>query len=108
LSRLPGVAHFTFPGCEGDSLLMLLDAKGIECSMGSACTAGVSQPSHVLIAMGRDQAAARGSLRFSLGHTSTAQDVAALAAVIGPVVERARNAGLPGMRRAAMGATAKV
>jgi cysteine desulfurase len=100
-SRLPGNAHLTFPGCEGDSLLMLLDAKGIECSTGSACTAGVAQPSHVLLAMDMDAAAARGSLRFSLGHTSTAADVRALAEVIGPVVERARSAGLAGMRRAA-------
>jgi cysteine desulfurase len=99
VDRLPGNAHFTFPGCEGDSLLMLLDAKGIECSTGSACTAGVAQPSHVLLAMGVDPAAARGSLRFSLGHTSTAEDVAALAEAIGPVVERARNAGIAGMRR---------
>ena len=68
--RLPGNAHFTFDGCEGDALLMLLDANGIECSTGSACTAGVAQPSHVLIAMGADPASARGSLRLSLGHTS--------------------------------------
>ena len=54
-ARLPGNAHFTFRGCEGDSLLMLLDANGIECSTGSACTAGVSQPSHVLLAMGADR-----------------------------------------------------
>ncbi|MFC0543850.1 cysteine desulfurase family protein [Kutzneria chonburiensis] len=101
VDRLPGNAHFTFPGCEGDSLLMLLDAKGIECSTGSACTAGVAQPSHVLLAMGVDPAAARGSLRFSLGHTSTASDVAALAEAIGPAVERARNAGIAGMRRRA-------
>jgi cysteine desulfurase len=100
-SRLPGNAHLTFPGCEGDSLLMLLDANGIECSTGSACTAGVAQPSHVLLAMGMDAAAARGSLRFSLGHTSTLADVRALAEVIGPVVERARSAGLAGLRRAA-------
>ena len=69
--RLPGNAHFSFPGCEGDALLMLLDAKGIACSTGSACTAGVAQPSHVLLAMGADEARSRGSLRFSLGHTST-------------------------------------
>ncbi len=92
--RLPGSAHFSFPGCEGDSLLMLLDARGIECSTGSACSAGVARPSHVLLAMGADEERARGSLRFSLGHTSTEADVAALLDAIGPVVERARRAGL--------------
>ncbi|GAA3491934.1 cysteine desulfurase family protein [Streptomyces cremeus] len=92
--RLPANAHFTFPGCEGDSLLLLLDAQGIECSTGSACTAGVAQPSHVLLATGADPDLARGTLRFSLGHTSTAADVAAVAAAIGPAVERARTAGL--------------
>jgi cysteine desulfurase len=97
-SRLPGNAHVTFPGCEGDSLLMLLDARGIECSTGAACTAGVAQPSHVLLAMGAAPAAARGSLRFSLGYTSTAEDVADVLDAIEPVVARARGAG---MRRAA-------
>ncbi|MGH3761621.1 cysteine desulfurase family protein [Actinophytocola sp.] len=100
-SRLPGNAHFTFPGCAGDSLLMLLDARGIECSTGSACTAGVAQPSHVLLAMDVEPTLARGSLRFSLGHTSTPADVRAVADAIGPVVERARNAGLVGLRRSA-------
>ena len=90
--RLPGNAHFSFPGCEGDALLMLLDARGIACSTGSACTAGVAQPSHVLLAMGADEARARGSLRFSLGHSSSQHDVDALGAVIGEVVERARRA----------------
>jgi cysteine desulfurase len=99
VGRLPGNAHLTFPGCEGDSLLMLLDARGVECSTGSACTAGVAQPSHALLAMGVEPALARGSLRFSLGHTSTRADVEKLASVIGPVVERARTAGLAGMRR---------
>jgi len=94
--RLAGNAHFSFPGCEGDSLLMLLDAKGIECSTGSACTAGVAQPSHVLLAMGVDEQSARGSLRFSLGHTSTKEDVDTLLAEIGGVVARARKAGLSG------------
>jgi cysteine desulfurase len=91
--RLPGNVHFSFPGCEGDALLMLLDAKGIACSTGSACTAGVAQPSHVLLAMGADEARARGSLRFTLGSTSTEADAQALGAVIGEVVERARRAG---------------
>ncbi len=91
--RLPGNAHFSFPGCEGDALLMLLDANGIACSTGSACTAGIAQPSHVLLAMGADRSRAKGSLRFSLGHTSTAADVDALGAVIGEVTGRARRAG---------------
>ena len=96
--RLPGNAHFTFPGCEGDSLLMLLDAAGVECSTGSACTAGVASPSHVLIAMGVEPREARGSLRFSLGHTSQRADVEALLEVLPQVVERARAAGLAGAR----------
>ena len=90
--RLPGNAHFSFPGCEGDALLMLLDAKGIACSTGSACTAGVAQPSHVLLALGADEARSRGSLRFSLGHTSASGDVDALGAAIGEAVQRARRA----------------
>jgi cysteine desulfurase len=90
--RLPGNAHISFPGCEGDALLMLLDAKGIACSTGSACTAGVAEPSHVLLAMGADDSRSRGSLRFTLGHTSTQQDVDALGAVIAEAVDRARRA----------------
>jgi cysteine desulfurase len=92
--RLPGNTHFTFRGCEGDALLMLLDAKGIECSTGSACTAGVAQPSHVLLAMGADAASARGSLRFSLGHTTTEADVDAALEVLPAAVDRARQAAL--------------
>lgn len=94
VDRLPANAHFSFPGCEGDSLLLLLDAQGIECSTGSACTAGVAQPSHVLLATGTDPELARGTLRFTLGHTSTEADVKALATAIGPAVQRARTAGL--------------
>jgi cysteine desulfurase len=90
--RLPGNAHFSFPGCEGDALLMLLDAQGIACSTGSACTAGIAEPSHVLLAMGADEARARGSLRFSLGYTTTAADIAALAAALPPAVARAKRA----------------
>ena len=90
--RLPGNTHLGFPGCEGDSLLMLLDARGIECSTGSACSAGVPQPSHVLLAMGCTAQEARHSLRFSFGHTSTPADVDAVVEAIGPVVERARAA----------------
>jgi cysteine desulfurase len=102
-NRLPGNAHIQFPGCEGDSLLMLLDARGIECSTGSACSAGVPQASHVLLAMGADDVSARSALRFSLGHSSTAADVDRLVEAIGPVVERARAAGIAsgfGVRKA--------
>lgn len=94
VERLPGNAHLSFPGCEGDSLLMLLDARGIECSTGSACSAGVPQASHVLLAMGHPDDEARSSLRFSLGHTSTDADVDAVLEAIGPVVARARAARL--------------
>ena len=92
--RLPGNAHFTFRGCEGDALLMLLDANGVECSTGSACTAGVAQPSHVLLAMGVEPIVARGSLRLTLGHTSTEADVDAALAALPGAVERARRAAL--------------
>jgi cysteine desulfurase len=92
--RLPGNAHLSFPGAEGDALLMLLDARGIECSTGSACSAGVARPSHVLLAAGADADRARSSLRFSLGHTSADADVDAVLEVIAPVVERARRAGV--------------
>jgi cysteine desulfurase len=92
--RLPGNAHLTFPGCEGDSLLMLLDAWGIATSTGSACSAGVPQPSHVLLAMGFEEEQASSSLRLTLGHTSTGADVDALVEAIAPVVERARAAGV--------------
>jgi cysteine desulfurase len=91
--RLAANAHFTFPGCEGDALLLLLDAQGIACSTGSACTAGVAQPSHVLLAMGQPATLARATLRFSLGHTSTADEVAEVVRAIGPAVARARTAG---------------
>ena len=92
VDRLPGNAHFSFPGCEGDALLLLLDAQGIACSTGSACSAGVAQPSHVLLAMGADHDRARSSLRFTLGHTSTSADVDALIAALPTAVDRARRA----------------
>ncbi|MDP9888190.1 cysteine desulfurase family protein [Pseudarthrobacter enclensis] len=94
--RLPGNAHFTFPGCEGDSLLFLLDLAGIESSTGSACTAGVPRPSHVLLAMGLDEETARGAQRFSLGHASTEDDVDALLAALPEAYARARQAGMAG------------
>ncbi|MBG0739463.1 cysteine desulfurase [Paeniglutamicibacter antarcticus] len=92
--RLPGNAHFTFPGCEGDSLLFLLDMMGIESSTGSACTAGVPRPSHVLLAMGLTEEAARGAQRFSLGHTSGPADVEKLVAALPEAYARAKHAGM--------------
>ncbi|MFB6724368.1 cysteine desulfurase family protein [Kribbella sp. NPDC056345] len=99
VGRLPGNAHLSFSGCEGDSLLLLLDARGIEVSTGSACNAGVAEPSHVLLAMGYDDQRARGSLRFTLGHTSSQADIDAVLENIGPVVERAQSAGLQNVGR---------
>lgn len=92
--RLPNIVHVTFPGCEGDAMLMLLDAQGVEVSTGSACAAGVPQPSHVLLAMGFEEYAARGSLRFSLGHTTTEAEIDLLLEVLPGVYERARDARL--------------
>ncbi|MHA7306301.1 cysteine desulfurase family protein [Arthrobacter sp. TMN-49] len=94
--RLPGNVHFTFPGCEGDSLLFLLDMAGVESSTGSACTAGVPRPSHVLLAMGLGEDTARGAQRFSLGHTSTHEDVDAFVAALPLAHARAKAAGMAG------------
>ena len=91
--RLPAHAHLTFDGCEGDSLLYLLDSAGIEVSTGAAGQAGVPQPSHVLLAMGLTEDEARGALRFSLGHTSVDDDVDAVLAALPAAVDRARAAG---------------
>ena len=90
--RLAGHAHLIIEGCEGDSLLYLLDAAGIECSTGSACQAGVPQPSHVVLALGHTEAQARGALRLTLGHSSTDADVEAFLGALPAVVERARRA----------------
>ncbi len=90
--RLAGNAHLRVEGCEGDSLLYLLDAAGIACSTGSACQAGVPRPSHVLLAMGVPEEEARGSLRLTLGHGSTMADVEAFLAALPEALERARRA----------------
>jgi len=91
---LPGTLHFTIPGAEGDSLLMLLDAAGIAVSTGSACQAGVPEPSHVLLAMGLSEADARGALRVTLGPATTVDEIDALVAALPAAVERAQAAGL--------------
>ena len=88
-SRSPHIVHFSFPGANADSLLYGLDSRGIDASQGSACTAGVVQASHVLLAMGRSEADATSTLRFSLGWTSTEADVDAVVAAIPEALERA-------------------
>lgn len=104
---LPGIANVSFPDCEADALLMLLDAAGVECSAGSACTAGVPRPSHVLLAMGVPESVARGSLRLSLGWNSTDTDVDAAVAALPDAVARAQNAVGKARARAAARAVAK-
>jgi cysteine desulfurase len=91
--RLENSAHFTFDGCQGDSLLLMLDLAGISASTGSACQAGIPEPSHVLIAMGLEESDARSALRFTLGHDSSDTDVDAVLAALPAAVERARRAG---------------
>ena len=92
IRRLPANAHLRVPGCDGDSLLYLLDAAGVQCSTGSACQAGVPQPSHVLLAMGVNETDARGSLRLTLGRNSTEADVDAFLAALPGAIERGRRA----------------
>jgi cysteine desulfurase len=86
---LPNILNVTFPGTKNESLLVLLDMAGICASQGSACSAGVQRPSHVLLAMGLTEEKADSTVRFSLGHTSTQEDIDALRGVISDVVKRA-------------------
>jgi cysteine desulfurase len=90
--RVAGNLNVSFPGTEGETLLLLLDAAGIACSSGSACSSGALDPSHVLLALGLQPALARGSLRFSLGWSSQDADVDAVLAALPEVLERARRA----------------
>ncbi len=92
--RLAGNAHFTVPGCEGDSLLFLLDVAGFSVSTGSACQAGVPEASHVLLAMGVSEVDARGALRITLGPETTEAEVDAFVAALPDAIERASAAGL--------------
>jgi cysteine desulfurase len=96
--RLPGLRNFTVAGARGEALVYLLDKAGLAVSTGSACTAGVAGPSHVLTAMGLDRSEALGSVRVSLGRGSTAADVEALVEVLPGAVERAREAAAVGVR----------
>lgn len=92
--RLPGNAHFTFPGCQGDSLVFLLDAAGVSASVGSACRAGVAELSHVLLAMGIPEHEAAGALRFTLAAETDDDEVDALLCAFPEALSRARAAGL--------------
>ena len=94
--RLPGSVHVTIPGVDGESLILLLDRAGVSASMGSACRAGVSETSHVLLAMGLDARTARGALRLTLGRGSSETDVDAAVAAIASAVPVARSAFSPG------------
>ncbi len=94
VERLPGIVNITIPGTESDTLQLLLDNEGIACSTGSACSAGVQRPSHVLLAMGHTDVTARSSIRFSLGATTTESDVHEAPRVLTSVVARARMANL--------------
>lgn len=90
--RLPGILNVRFPNTESDSLLLLFDSEGIACSTGSACSAGVQQPSHVLLAMGLSEREARSSLRFSLGPNNSKSDIDYFHTCIKRVIERAKAA----------------
>jgi cysteine desulfurase len=92
--RLPNNAHFRFPGCLGDSLLFLLDSDGVSISTGSACTAGVSGPSHVVLSLGADNDEAMGTLRITLGHSTQDQDIEAFLKAFPKAYEGAKKAGL--------------
>src|SRR5690606_30703159 len=92
VDRLPNNAHVLFPDAVGESLLFLLDVAGVAASTGSACQAGVAEPSHVLMAMGRSEKEARSVLRFTLGRTSTDADVDAVLATIADAYLRASGA----------------
>ena len=89
---LPGIVSITFPKTDSEGLLLLLDAEGIACSTGSACSAGVQRPSHVLLAMGLTEDETTSTLRFSLSYTNTVNEIAALGAVISTVVTKSRAA----------------
>jgi cysteine desulfurase len=92
--RLPNNAHFRFPGCLGDSLLFLLDSQGVSISTGSACTAGVSGPSHVVLSLGASNDEAMGTLRITLGHSTEDQDIDAFLQAFPKAYEGAKKAGL--------------
>lgn len=92
--RVAGIAHVCIPGVESEALLYLLEREDVSASAASSCASGALQSSHVLVAMGIDAELARGSLRLSLGHTTTASDIDDALVVVPAAVERLRNGGL--------------
>lgn len=89
---LPGIVSITFPKTDSEGLLLLLDGEGIACSTGSACSAGVQRPSHVLMAMGLTEDETTSTLRFSLSYSNTINEIAKLGSVIATVVARSKAA----------------
>jgi cysteine desulfurase len=89
--RVPGNLNISIPGADGETLLLLLDRAGIACSTGSACQSGAADPSHVLLSIGVSRELANGSLRFTLGRTSTPDDVDAALEALPDAIERARR-----------------
>jgi cysteine desulfurase len=92
INCLPGITSITFPKTDSEGLLLLLDSEGIACSTGSACSAGVQRPSHVLLAMGLTEDETTSTLRFSVSHSNTLTEIAKLGSVIASVVARSRAA----------------
>jgi cysteine desulfurase len=89
--RLPNTLNIAFPGCDGDALLVALDLAGVCVSLGSACASGSAEPAPILVAMGCDPEVYKSSLRFSLGTTTTAEEIDEAAERIVRVVERLRS-----------------
>ena len=92
VKSLPGIVSITFPKTDSEGLLLLLDSEGIACSTGSACSAGVQRPSHVLMAMGLTEDETTSTLRFSLSYSNTINEIAKLGSVIATVVARSKAA----------------
>jgi cysteine desulfurase len=90
-NRIPQVCNLAFAGIEGESILLALDMEGIACSSGSACTSGATEPSHVLVAMGKDRVVSQGAIRFSMGRSTTKEQIDYVLRVLPAAVERLRS-----------------